>query len=139
MSRRKSKSTLKRLRREQAQRKKFAKQKLEEINDKRLKYGSVVLFFVGVGASFIHSAFAMLTILLPIMIFTPVFDRISRVLFGKPLEYNSMYSGKTNSWSDILLSLPLLMIGLLPMFYIGELADCYHASAFWDATFGLCK
>jgi hypothetical protein len=139
MSRRKNKSTAKRLRREQGKRNKITRKEREKLSDKRFGYTSACLFFIGSGASFFHSTFAMLTIFLPIMLVIPVIDRISVGLFGKNFEYHSRYSGKTNSWSDIFLAIPLLITGLLPMFFIGELADCYHDSSFWDATFGLCK
>ena len=50
-----------------------------------------------------------------------------------------MYSGKSGEWSDIALTIPLLLIGLFPMFIIGELADCHLGTTVWTNTLGICR
>ena len=98
-----------------------------------------ILFVFGVFLSFFNSLFAMLTFLFPLFLGVFLVDKLSKAIFKKEFEYHSRYSGKTMEWSDILLTIPLLFIGLYPMFIIGEVADCYLGSNYWTTTIGFCK
>lgn len=115
-------------------------QKKEPVqNDTIVIVVTFILFVFGVFLSFFNSLFAVLTFLFPLTLGVYFVDKLSKAIFKKEFEYHSRYSGKTMEWSDILLTIPLLFIGLYPMFIIGEAADCYLGSNYWAITIGFCK
>ena len=111
----------------------------EFISDKKVLLITFILFIIGSFLAFVHSAFAMLNMFFPAMVGVYICNIVSKNLFGKEFEYHSLYSYKAMKWSDILLSIPLLFFMLIPVFIIGEIADCHLGTKLWSNTFGICR
>jgi len=133
-----NKKSLKNIRR-QANRRREANKNEETMPDKKTLLITLILFASGIALAFIHSGFAMLTMLFPAMVGAYICDKISKAVFGKEFEYYMDYSGKQMKWSDIFLSIPLLLFILYPMFIIGEVADCHLGTQFWTNTLAICR
>jgi len=133
-----NKKSIKNIKR-QAQRRKGNRKKLSGQNDRMVLVVTCILFLLGSLLSFLNSLFAMLTLLFSLLLGGLFVNKLSKIIFKKEFEYHSNYSGKTMSWSGIILTIPLLFIGLYPMFIIGEVADCYLGSDHWAITIGFCK
>lgn len=133
-----NKKSVKNIRR-QANRRKALK-KLQEPNyEKIFSLVLFILFIAGIGLSFFNSYFAYLTLGFPFIVGGHIADSLSKAVFNKRFEYYSEYSDKSMEWTDILLSIPLIIIGIYPMFIIGELSDCYLMSDNWSVTIGFCR
>ena len=133
-----NKKSIKNIKR-QAQRRKDNRKNTSGQNDRKVFLVTFILFALGGLLSFINSLFAMLTLLFPLLLGALLVNKLSKFFFKKEFEYHSNYSGQAMDWSAILFTVPLLFIGLYPMFIIGEVADCYLGSSNWAITVGFCK
>jgi len=100
----------------------------------------IVLFLAGILLSIIHTIFVVLTMgLIAATLYKP-FNWLSKRFFNKELNIPSRYGGNENvMWTDWLLFIPFFIASLLPLFTIGEAADCLMETKVWKQLYGMCQ
>jgi len=100
----------------------------------------IVLFFAGILFSAIHTIFVILTVGLLVAIMYLPFNWLSKQFFGKELEIPNRHDFKQNpKWSDWLIFIPFTVSWVLPLFAIGEAADCVMETDVWEHIYAICK